>query len=126
MQKVEFNWEGRRHTIPAARAFEVGAAVEDVVSLVELTKLQEKLPLFKLSSALAVMINMSGGNVTRESVFAILKRDILEASKGKTEGDEVTPQAAQNAVMGLMSVLMNGAPEDVMGGNASEPGKPQK
>lgn len=105
MQPIKLSWQGAEYTIPASRAFKVGAAVEKHVKLGQIATWGDNVPFYDLATIYAEMLNFAGVKVTEEDVFA----DIMQSVKS---GDNL---AAVSAVSAVVACLMGGAPPAAAG-----------
>ena len=105
MNPINLSFRGVDYVIPAARAFEVGEAVERIVTLGEMAAWGSKVPFFTVAKCFAVMLNLAGAKVTKEDVIGQIMADLNAGSDGKTTG-----ASAVQAVQALAACLMGGAP----------------
>lgn len=118
MQPIRLNFRGQDYLIPASRAFEAGAAVEEIVSLAEIASWGARPRFFKIAAAFGSLLRFAGCQVTDAEVHADMMAGLRSAaSAGVTE--DIPAALAINA---LMACLMGGAPE--ADGEDASPGKP--
>jgi hypothetical protein len=112
MAAIRMNWRGAAYVIPAHQAFEVGAAVEEIVTLGEIGTWREKVPFFKVARAYATMLRFAGAKVTDGEVHTEIMANLHAAGKARVAGDpdpaEIAGMMAMNA---LVACLMGGAPQ---------------
>ncbi len=123
MPAIRMNWRGEAYVIPAHKAFEVGAAVEEIVTLGEIGTWGNRVPFFKVAKAYGTMLRFAGAKVTDGEIHAEIMGNLEAAGKARVSGDadpaELAGIAAMNA---LVACLMGGAPAS--DGEAEAPGKP--
>jgi hypothetical protein len=66
------SWDGRDYRIPASRILRAVAMVEEHITFLELGQYasQNKLPIAKLSSGFAALLQLAGAAVTTEEVYS--------------------------------------------------------
>jgi hypothetical protein len=112
MRRIEFSFRGNDYAIPAHRAFKVGADVEEILTLADLSNFARRPLMFKLASAFATMLRAAGSKVRDEDVFE-------DMTGGE---DPVSAQEKAAAAMNaLIAILTGGMPADGEGGEP--PGK---
>lgn len=108
---IVLGWKNKEYTIPSNKVMEAIMRIEDVVTLPELHKMQQRggAPLAKLSRAFASVIQFAGAkNVTEDEVYISMFDD--------SEDQE----AAAMAIMGILQMM---TPPASMMGNSPPPGK---
>jgi hypothetical protein len=122
MPAIRINWRGETYLIPAHKAFEVGAAVEEIVTLGEIGSWAGRVPFFKIAKAYGVMLRMAGAKVTDSEVHEDIMASLEAAGRARVDGGpdpaELAGLAAMNA---LVACLMGGAPKSDE--EAEAPGK---
>ena len=113
MKSIDIEWEGEHYTIPANKTFELGDRIEEVVTLTEISNMQNKPRLRKLAMAYAELLNFAGARVTPQDIFS----KMMDGIKGLDE--ESTTEILESAIGTLLEILMDGAPE----GDGSDDGK---
>lgn len=113
MKSIRLNWRGQDHVIPANRAFEAGAEIEEIVTLGEIGAWGQKVPFFKVARCYATLLRFAGATVTDEEVFGDIMAGLNTAGRARAKGQAVEGKqiAAMAAVNALAACLMNGAPE---------------
>jgi hypothetical protein len=111
MAAIRMNWRGEAFVIPASKAFEVGEAVERIVTLGEIGSWREKVPFYTVARAYATMLRFAGAKVTDGEIHAEIMANLQAAGKARVAGDpdpaEIAGMMAMNA---LVACLMGGAP----------------
>lgn len=110
MAPITLAFRGQTYTIPAARAFEAGEAIERIVTLGEVGSWGNRVPFFTLARCYAAMLTLAGAEVTKEDVFAEIMAGLEATGKGAAPD-----LPALTAVHALVNCLMGSAP-------AAEPG----
>ena len=105
MRNIVLSFKGEEFTILENQAFEVGEAVEDVVTLPELASWGSRPKFFKLARCFGVMLRFAGCKVSDQDVHREMMANVASAEEG---GEEIL---AAQAVGALVAVLMNGAPD---------------
>lgn len=109
MKQISINWAGEEYIIPEKHVFELGERIEDIISLSELSKLAESPNFRRIARCYAEMINFAGGHVTAQEIHSAMMAQL----KGASDDDRMTVITA--AVSTLLEILMDGAPEELMG-----------
>lgn len=123
MAAIRMNWRGEAYVIPAHRAFELGAEVEQIVTLGEIGNWGNKVPFYKVARAYGTMLRFAGAKVTDAEVHSEIMGNLEAAGKARVAGDPDPKEiAGMVAVQALVACLMGGAPpsEDP---DAEAPGK---
>lgn len=114
----EFDWKGETYQLPGNRVLGAIAAIEEVLTLVELRRYIDRktLPFAKLSQAYAALLNHMGVAVTPEEVYRGMFGDNPSASGAGAE-------ACATAIIVLGNLMV--PPEKVAArlGNQSRPQK---
>lgn len=118
MQPIRLTFRGKDYLIPADRAFRAGAAVEEIVTLAEITSWGGKPKFFTIASAFGVLLRFAGCKVSDEDVYT----DMMAGLRGGDAAGAAGDVAAVVAINALMNCLMGGAPPASPGEDA--PGKP--
>ena len=110
--EIQLSWKGKTYIIPENEAFEVGEAIEDVITLSALQQMARDPKFHKLARAYAVMLNHVGVRATREDVHKEMMDEIKAIAKAGGVGTGKAKQlVAANAVAALLAILMDGAPD---------------
>ncbi len=111
MTAIRMNWRGEAFVIPAHKAFEVGAAVEEIVTLGEIGTWGTRVPFFKVAKCYGTMLRFAGAKVTDAEIHAEIMANLQAAGKARVAGGadpaELAGMVAMNA---LVACLMGGAP----------------
>lgn len=111
MAAIRMNWRGVAYTIPASRAFEIGAEVEDIVTLGEIGSWGNRVPFFKVAKCYGAMLRFAGATVTDADVHREIMANLEAAGRAKAAGDPSPAEiAGMVAVQALVACLMGGAP----------------
>ncbi len=105
MKKIEIEWNGEEYIISENEAFELGERLEDIVTISELAQMAEKPKFRKLSRCYSEMLNFAGAHTTPQKVHKVMMNEI----KGMDEDQK--NMVATQAIMTLIEILMDGAPE---------------
>jgi hypothetical protein len=105
MPDIKIEWKGQKLVILESDTFELGEAIEEVVSLTQLSSMGKSPQFHKLARCFAIMINFAGGTTTPSEVHKEMMKEI------KTGGAEAKGLLALVAVETLITILMDGAPE---------------
>lgn len=116
MQPIRLTFRGKDYEIPASRAFRAGAAVEEVVTLGEITSWGSKPRFFAIASAFGVLLRFAGCKVSDEEVHS----DMMAGMRGGDDANATGDVAAVVAINALMNCLMGGAPPASPGEDAPE------
>lgn len=112
MAAIRMNWRGAAYVIPAHQAFEVGAAVEEIVTLGEIGTWGNRVPFYRVARAYATMLRFAGAKVTDGEVHSDIMANLQAAGKARIEGDPDPKEiAGMMAVQALVACLMGGAPQ---------------
>lgn len=118
MAGIVMTFRGREYRIPEERAFEVGEAIEDIVTLSELMSWGRDPKFHKIARCYGLMLRQAGAKVSDREVHTDIM-DQIKAFGGEGGADGAGSIVAAQAVAALIAVLMDGAPA---GGDAA-PGK---
>lgn len=110
MKSITLQFRGQTYTVPAEKAFALGAAVEDVVTFVEIASWGAKPRFFKIAQAYGVMLRFAGAKVSDDEVKAEIDASIWKAQADGASKDMVQELFAMQAVEQLQAVLFDGAP----------------
>ena len=107
-EPIELKWKGEVRVIPSERCLRMIAAIEDIVTLGELTEYARRgnAPLAKIAMAYGSVLRIAGYSVTDDEVYCGMFSD-----GGKNAG------AAVHSLLGMMI-----PPESALG-NGERPGK---
>ena len=122
MADIVLSFRGETYRIPESRAFELGAEVEEVVSLAEIAGWRAAPKFFKMARAFGVMLRFAGARVSDTEVTAEIDASILRAIDQGSDGGEASEMFAVAALAQLQAVLFSGAPQGSDGKEAA-PGK---
>jgi len=120
MTSITLSFKGQTYTIPESRAFEAGAAVEEVVTLAEMSQWGNAPKFFKLARAFGALLRFAGARVSDTEVKAEIDASILRAVEAGLEKDAANEMFAVQAMSQLQAVLFTDAPT---AGGESAPGK---
>lgn len=120
MANITLSFKGETFTIPETRAFEAGAAVEEVVTLAEMAQWGTAPKFFKLARAFGALLRFAGARVSDTEVKAEIDASIMRAVDAGLQPGEANEMFAVSAMSQLQAVLFTGAPEE---GGTSAPGK---
>ena len=120
MTSITLSFKGQTFTIPENRAFEAGAAVEEVVTLAEMAQWGNAPKFFKLARAFGALLRFAGARVSDTEVKAEIDASILRAVEAGLEADAAGELFAVQAMAQLQAVLFTDAPTE---GGTSAPGK---
>lgn len=118
---VVLEWAGKSYTLTEDQAFEAGEALEEVITLSQLTAMGANIKFFKLARAYSAMLAVIGVQAPPGAVHSAMMTQIkdLAGKAGATE-DQAGRLFASHAVQQLVEILMDGAPSD---GDADDAGK---
>ncbi|NBW12557.1 MAG: hypothetical protein EBR82_31480 [Caulobacteraceae bacterium] len=111
---IVLNFRGAEYRIPDERAFEVGERVERVATLPEILSWGQSPQFHTMARCFGVLLRAAGGTATDREIHR-------EMMAGFTRGDAGAHFEALNL---LVTVLMDGAPENKAGGD-NQPEKPE-
>lgn len=121
MADIVLKWRGQEYRIPDSRAFEAGAAVEEVVTLSDLQSFATRPRFFVIARAMGALLRFAGVKVSDAEVKREIDASILKASKAGADAEAAKEAFAVNAISQLMQVLFEGAPnDDEEGGSVGE------
>ncbi len=111
MKAIRLKFRGEEFLIPATQAFEIGAQVEDIVTLGEIASWGAKVPFFKVARCFGAMLRFAGCKATDAEVFQDMMDSIAKFGRANKGGAaDVMDVPALAAVSALTSCLMGGAP----------------
>jgi len=111
MPDIVLKWRGKDYRIPESRAFEAGAALEEVVTLAAVQSWATIPRFFVIAKAMGLLLRFAGCKVSDAEVKQEIDRSIARAAaQGVTEGEAKELFAIQ-AMQQLVAVLFDGAPE---------------
>lgn len=113
-RNIELEWGGDVYVIPANEVFEVGAEVEEVVTLPDIANVGKKLQFRKIAKCYGILLRHAGASVTDQQVFSHMMDQFKSGAEKKL--------AAMKAIEVLTEILMDGAP-DVDTDDADDDGK---
>lgn len=120
MTSITLSFKGQTYTIPESRAFEAGAAVEEVVTLAEMSQWGNAPKFFKLARAFGALLRFAGARVSDTEVKAEIDASIMRAVEAGVDQGAANELFAVQAMAQLQAVLFTDAPAE--GGDAA-PGK---
>jgi hypothetical protein len=121
MPDIVLKWRGQEYRIPDSRAFEAGAAVEEVVTLSDLQSFATRPRFFVIAKAMGALLRFAGVKVSDSEVKREIDASILKASKAGADAEAAKEAFAVNAISQLMQVLFEGTPnDDEEGGSVGE------
>lgn len=105
MPDIILIFRGQEYRIPDSKAFQVGEAVEDIVTIAQLPALLRDPKYHVIARCFGVMLRFAGCQVSDRDVH----REMMSAVKSGKAG--AGHEAAFSALVSIGSVLMDGAPE---------------
>jgi hypothetical protein len=120
MPDIVLNWKGATYRIPEDRAFEAGAAVEEIVTLAELESYNSNPRFFKIARAMGCLLRFAGCKVSDREIKAEIDACVLRATRGGVTEAEAKEYFVARAFAQLHAVLFDGAPD---GGDGDPPGE---
>lgn len=105
MKPIAIEWDGEEYVISESEAFEVGEAIEEIISLTEIGEMAKRPRFHKLAKCYSVMINFAGGHATPQDVHKVMMQQL---KNGDAKSATIL---AMNAASALIEILMDGAPE---------------
>jgi len=120
MNSIRLSFRGQEFSIPANRAFEAGAAVEEIVTLSEIAQWGAAPKFFKLARAFGALLRLAGCKVSDAEVKAEIDASIMRAVDAGGDEADASEMFAVSAMAQLQAVLFSGAPESAEG---KPPGK---
>lgn len=117
MADIVLRWRGAEVRIPDSRAFEAGAALEEVVTLAELQSFATRPKFFTIARAMGVLLRFAGVKVSDREVKTEIDASILRAAKAG-DSDAAKEIFAVSAMQQLVAVLFEGSPDDAGDGDA--------
>jgi len=102
MRAVEMQWRGKKYTIPATQAFQIGEQIEDIVTLAEIAQWASRPKMHKLARCYGTMLRFAGCKVADATVF-----DEIMGAKTDDHGNF----AAAQAIGALAELLTGGSPD---------------
>lgn len=115
MPDIVLKWKGEEYRIPESRAFEAGAALEEVVTLSELQSYGTRPKFFTIAKATGSLLRFAGCKVSDLEVKREIDASIMRATTDGAEKSEVEGIFAVNAVEQLIGVLFDGASDSEEG-----------
>ena len=119
MQAINITFKGKTYTIPAYKAFEVGEAVEDIATLIDMVRWRSNPNFHKISRCYGVMLRFAGAKASDSDVHSEMMAQIKAVQVNST-----VPRAENlfhlQAIQSLMEVLMDGMPEEMRGDTDAE------
>ncbi len=106
---IVLKWKGAEYRIPDNRAFEAGAALEEVVTLSDLQSFGSKPKFFTIAKAMGCLLRFAGVKVSDSEVKREIDASILKAAKAGIGTDEAKDVFAVSAIQQLVAVLFDGA-----------------
>lgn len=121
MSTITLSFKGETWIIPEARAFEAGAAVEEVVTLAEMAQWGSAPKFFKLARAFGALLRFAGARVSDTEVKAEIDASIMRAVETGVNPGDANEMFAVSAMAQLQAVLFGDAP--AASGGDTPPGK---
>jgi hypothetical protein len=121
MPDIVLKWQGREYRIPEARAFEAGAALEEVVTLAQVQSWATNPRFFVIAKATGLLLRFAGCKVSDAEVKQEIDRSIAKAAAQGVTEDDAKELFAIRAMQQLVAVLFDGAPD---GEDGEAPEKP--
>lgn len=112
MADIVLKWRGEEYRIPDSRAFEAGAAVEEVVTLADLQTFGQRPKFFMIAKAMGALLRFAGVKVSDAEVKREIDASIIRAAKAGADAEAAKEAFAVNAISQLMQVLFEGAPSE--------------
>jgi len=112
MADIVLKWRGQEYRIPDSRAFEAGAAVEEVVTLADLQSFAHRPKFFMIAKAMGALLRFAGVKVSDAEVKREIDASIIKAASAGADAEAAKEAFAVNAISQLMQVLFEGAPTD--------------
>ena len=119
MADIVLRWKGAEHRIPENRAFEAGAALEEVVTLSELQSFATKPRFFVIAKAMGCLLRHAGVKVSDSEVKREIDASIMRAASAGVDESDAKEVFAVQAMQQLVAVLFDGA----SGGDGEAPGE---
>jgi hypothetical protein len=116
MADIVLKWRGQEYRIPDSRAFEAGAAVEEVVTLADLQSFGTRPKFFMIAKAMGALLRFAGVKVSDSEVKREIDMSILRAAQAGADAEAAKEAFAVSAISQLMQVLFEGAPTEDEGG----------
>lgn len=120
MGDIVLTFRGETYRVPETKAFELGAEVEEVVTLSEIATWGQNPKFFKIARACGVMLRFAGARVSDTEVKDEIDASIARAVAGGAGADVAKDLFAVVAVQQLQAVLFKDAPQS---GDSAAPGK---
>jgi len=120
MPDIVLTWKGATYRIAEDRAFEAGAAVEEIVTLTELQTYATAPKFFTIARAFGALLRFAGVKVSDREVKAEIDSCIVRAAKDGVTVEDAQEVFIAQAFAQLTAVLFDGAPED---GGGDPPGE---
>lgn len=114
---IVLKWKGAEYRIPDTRAFEAGAALEEVVTLADLQAFAGRPKFFTIAKAMGCLLRFAGVKVSDAEVKREIDASILQAAKAGVNAEDAKEVFAVSAIQQLVAVLFEGA-------NTEEAGEP--
>lgn len=119
MADIVLKWRGADYRIPDSRAFEAGAALEEVVTLTDLHAFAGRPKFFIIARAMGTLLRFAGVKVSDAEVKREIDASITRAASQGVDEADAKEIFAVSAIKQLVAVLFEGAP-------AEDGGEPEK
>lgn len=111
MPDIVLKWKGVDYRIPESRAFEAGAALEEVVTLAAVQSWATNPRFFVIAKATGLLLRFAGCKVSDAEVKQEIDRSIANAAAQGVSEDDAKELFAIRAMQQLVAVLFDGSPE---------------
>lgn len=116
MAGIKLSFKGEEYTIAEDRAFEAAEAVEDVMTIQDLSAMMPNPKFTKIARCFGALLRFAGAKVSDADVRSEMMREI-SALTSEDDQEQAKGLLAAQAIESLLTILMDGAPE----GEATEP-----
>lgn len=111
MADIVLTWKAKEYRIPESRAFEAGAALEDVVTLADIQSWATNPRFFVIAKATGLLLRFAGCKVSDSEVKQEIDRSIARAAQQGLAEEHAKELFAIRAMQQLVAVLFDGAPD---------------
>lgn len=109
MKAISLTWDGETHIIKPNQAFEAAEVVERHMSLMDVAKIKDNLPLTKLARCYADLVEFAGGYAEAAEVHSVMMQQMKAQAVMSSDGAQ--SMLVVKALQDLVEILMDGAPE---------------
>ena len=109
MPDIVLAWRGKEYRIPENRAFEAGAALEEIVTLASINSWAANPRFFVIAKATGLLLRFAGCKVSDAEVKQEIDRSIARAAAKGVNEDDAKAMFFFRAVEQLSAVLFDGA-----------------